>query len=36
MKFPLHCTPAKAGVQFRYLLILGPGGQTGARKGELR
>jgi hypothetical protein len=31
----LHCSPAKAGVQFLVFLLLGPGSRAGARKGEL-
>ena len=34
MKFTLLCTPAKAGVQLRCPLNLGPGSPAGARKGE--
>lgn len=34
MKFTRSRTPAKAGVQSRYLLVLGPGSRAGARKGE--
>jgi hypothetical protein len=34
MKFTRHRTPAKAGVQFLFFVILGPGSWAGARKGE--
>ena len=36
MKFSASRTPAKAGVQLRCSLILGPGWRAGARKGELQ